>query len=242
LAADGVVRYLQIIGHRVSRTETQDMNRLALLHRSTVGKKAVMAVSGLVLVGFVVVHLVANLQIFAGAPRLDAYARALHGASWLLWGGRVVLVLAFVLHVVTAIDLARIQRAARPVDYRHRRERRGSLASRTMLPSGVLLAVFVVVHLANLTWGNLHPHFVPLAAGQNVVRLFRFAPASVFYLIALPALGLHVGHGARSLFQSLGVSRAGHSAGPRRLAAALGVITVLGFASIVVGVLLGRVG
>lgn len=220
------------------------MSRLALLHRSTVGKKAILALSGLLLVAFVVAHLAANLLILApgGVARVDAYARALHGMPVLLWGARAGLLAAAVVHVAIALDLARIQRAARPIDYRARRDRQASLASRTMLPTGLLLALFLPIHLANLTWGNLHPRFAPLAPGENLVALFRGPLTSAFYLVVLLALALHLGHGSRSLFQSLGVSPAGHAAVPRRLATALGLLIAAGFAAVVVAALSRRLG
>ncbi len=221
------------------------MNRARLLQRSTIGKKALLAVSGLVLIGFVVVHMLANLQIFpmlGGHDRLDGYARALHGAPALLWGARAVLAGCALAHVAFAVQLWRRQRAARPMRYHRRPDLQASLASRTMIVSGALLAVFVPVHLANLTWGWLHPRFVPLAAYENVVALFRSVPVSIFYLLALAALALHLAHGAASLFPSLGLGASPRAAlRRRRLAAGFGVAIAAGFASVVLAVLIGRV-
>jgi succinate dehydrogenase / fumarate reductase cytochrome b subunit len=193
--------------------------------RSTVAKKAVMAATGLVLVGYVLVHMAANLQIFAGAAAIDGYARGLRERPVLLWSVRALLAAAFAAHVVVAVQLARRKQAARPVRYRVGPGIGAHPAARSMIWTGALLAVFLVVHLANLTWGTLHPRFVPLAVYHNVVALFRVRPVAVFYGVAVLALGLHVAHGAWSLFQSLGVTARGGSAalriGARVAAAAL---------------------
>ena len=219
------------------------MNQARTLYRSTVGKKALLAVSGAGLLVFVFAHMLANLQIFAvfgGRAGLDGYARALHGAPLLLWGARAALAVCAATHLLIAAQLTGIKRAARPVPYRTRTDLRASVASRTMGVSGVVLALFVPIHLANLTWGNLHPHFVALAAYQNVVSLLRLAPVSAFYLVAMLALGLHLGHGARSLFASLGMgaSRGGARA-LRLLAQGVGLATVAGFVAVVVAVAVG---
>jgi succinate dehydrogenase / fumarate reductase cytochrome b subunit len=225
------------------------MNQVLALYRSTVGKKAILAVTGFGLLVFVFAHMVGNLQIFpafGGRDRLDGYARALRAVPVLLWGARAGLVGCFVVHLVLAAQLTRIKRAARPVRYRARKDLQATLASRTMTASGVVLALFVPIHLANLTFGTLHPRFVPLAAHDNVVALFRGFPASVlatgFYLVALGALGLHLAHGCWSLFQSLGIGPLSWGAGAlRRLAQGVGVATVVGLVSVVVAVAAGFV-
>ena len=225
------------------------MHQLLWLYRSTVGKKAILAVTGFGLLVFVFAHVLANLRVFpvfGGAAGLDGYARALRSTPVLLWAARAVLAGCFVLHAVMAVQLALRKRWARPVGYRIRHNVQGSIASRSMTASGLVLAVFVPVHLANLTWGTLHPHFVPLAAHDNVVNLFRVLPVSALYLIVLVALGLHLAHGAWSLFQSLGAGAAGPAPGAasgalRRLAQAVGLATVVGFVSVVVAVAVGFV-
>jgi succinate dehydrogenase / fumarate reductase, cytochrome b subunit len=221
------------------------MNAALSLYRSTVGKKAILAATGFGLLVFVFAHMLSNLQIFpvfGGRQRLDAYARALRAAPVLLWGARVALAVCLGTHLVVAAQLARVKRAARPVRYRSRTNLQARIAARTMTASGVVLALFVPIHLANLTWGNLHPRFVPLAAHDNVVNLFRLVPVSALYLVTMIALGLHLAHGAWSLFQSLGVGASSRGAGAlRRLAQGVGVATVVGFASIVVAVAVGFV-
>jgi succinate dehydrogenase / fumarate reductase cytochrome b subunit len=204
---------------------------------SHVGKKALMAVSGLVLLAFVVVHMLANLQMFMGAARIDGYARSLRQVPLLLWPVRAVLFGAVLVHVVVAAQLTAIKRAARPVAYRRRWDPRVITAARSMLWTGVLLALFVLVHLANLTWGVLHPRFVAGDVYSNVVALFRSVPMALFYALAMSALGLHVAHGSWSLWRSLGAS--GPLAPPRRLARGLAVVIAGGLLSVVVAAALG---
>jgi succinate dehydrogenase / fumarate reductase cytochrome b subunit len=208
---------------------------------STVGKKAIMAASGVVLVGFVVVHMLANLQIFGGRARLDGYARSLREAPVLLWSVRALLAAAFVAHVGVGAQLAARKRAARPVAARVGAGLLGRPLARTMLWTGGLLGAFVVVHLANLTWGVWHPRFVPLAPYENVVALLRSAPASAFYLAAALALGLHVAHGGASLFLSLGLASARRERALRVAARALAAVVAGGLAAAVVAVVVGAV-
>jgi succinate dehydrogenase / fumarate reductase cytochrome b subunit len=211
------------------------------LTHSYVGKKALMAASGLVLLGFVIVHMLANLQMFAGPGRIDGYARSLREMPLLLWSARALLVLAFVVHVIIAAQLAAARRAARPVAYRRRWDVGAAAPARSMLWTGVVLAAFVLVHLANLTWGAWHPRFVPGDVYGNVVRLFRGAPAVVFYTVAMLALGLHVAHGSFSLWQSLGLNGPTTSRALRRGARLLAVAVACGLLSIVSAAALGWV-
>jgi len=207
--------------------------------RSYVGKKALMAATGLILLGFVMVHLLANLQLFAGPARIDGYARSLRQVPLVLWSARAVLAVAFVLHVVVGAQLAAVKRAARPVRYRRRWALGSATAARSMVWTGVCLGAFVVVHLANLTWGVWHPRFAAGDVYGNVVRLLRLAPAAAFYAVAMGALGLHVSHGSFSLWQSLGLNGSRMSHGLRRGARVLAVALAGGLLSIIGAVALG---
>ncbi|HVY38222.1 MAG TPA: succinate dehydrogenase [Polyangia bacterium] len=198
-----------------------------------------MALTGLVLVGFVLVHAAANLQIFAGAARIDGYARALRETPFLLWTVRAVLAGSFLVHVWIGVDLARTNRAARPVPYRRRPPAPVDRAGRTMLWTGLFVGLFVLLHLGNLTWGSLHPRFVHLQVYGNVTRLLRIPGWGLFYLAALLALAAHMVHGTRSLFRSTGLAAA-PSRGPlARLALALTALAVAGLGAVVLGVMTG---
>lgn len=180
-------------------------------YRSAVGKKAVMAVTGLILFGFVLVHMLGNLKIYQGPEKLNAYAEWLRvvGApaiphSGVLWMFRLVLLGAAGLHILSATQLTLINLKARPVNYRDRKSIQASYASRTMRWGGAIIALFVVYHLAHLTWGSAHFDFIPGDAYHNVVSGFQVWWVSAIYIVAQIALGFHLSHGLWSMFQSLG--------------------------------------
>lgn len=208
---------------------------------STVVRKLAMAVTGLVLVGFVLVHTAANLQIFAGPQRIDGYARALRQAPVLLWGVRALLAASFVVHVWVGVGLARANRAARPVRYRRRPPAPVDRAGRTMLWSGLFVGLFLIVHLCNLTWGTWHPGFVPLQVYGNVTRLLRLPGWALFYLAALLAVAAHMLHGTRSLFRSAGLAAAPDRGALARVAAVVATFALAGLGAVVLGVMTGLV-
>lgn len=206
---------------------------------TTNGKKAVMAVSGVILSGFVLLHLAGNLQIFLGPEVFDGYSRALHEVPELLWPVRALLLIMVLLHVWSAIELAVIKRDARRKAYERYSPRASSYASRTMYMSGPILAAFVIYHLMQFTWGTGGTPFDPADPYSNVVEGFRNPWIAGFYILAMGLLCLHLRHGLWSMFQSLGMHH------PRlfpRLRLAAGIvagIVFLGFISIPVAVLTG---
>jgi succinate dehydrogenase / fumarate reductase cytochrome b subunit len=182
--------------------------RQATLFDSSIGKKVVMAVTGLILFGFVIGHMIGNLQVFLGAKELNDYSIFLHafahGAG--IWVARAVLLASVVLHIWAAYSLTLMNRAARPVGYREWTARESTYASRTMRWSGVLLLAFIIYHLLHFTTGTLHPDFVPGDVYHNVIVGLRQAPAAIFYIISMVALGFHLYHGAWSMLQTLGLN------------------------------------
>jgi succinate dehydrogenase / fumarate reductase cytochrome b subunit len=176
--------------------------------RSSIGRKVVMAVTGAILFGFVLGHLIGNLQVFLGPEAMNDYAvflrEVLHG--WALWAVRVVLLAAAVLHIWAATSLTLESRSARAVGYREQKWRESTYASRTMRWSGVIVLVFVVYHLMHFTFGNAHPSFIEGDVYHNFIAGFRSVPVSLFYIFAMILLGLHLKHGLWSMFQTLGVS------------------------------------
>ena len=187
------------------------------LFQSTIGLKILMALSGLVGVGFVVGHMLGNLQIFLGAEALNSYAATLHANVALLWGARVVLLGAIGVHVTTAIRLNKKASNSRPVPYTGNGGWLGaSYATRTMRQGGYILLAFIVYHLLHLTWGApvLPAEFVAdadwAAAGEqgvdvykNVVNGFKFIPTALFYIVAQVMLGLHLTHGIHSMSRTI---------------------------------------
>jgi succinate dehydrogenase / fumarate reductase cytochrome b subunit len=207
--------------------------------RSTVGKKVVMALTGAIGVGYVVAHMLGNLQVFEGAEKLNAYAALLKSNLGLLWTARSILIAAVGLHIVAAYQLARTSQKSRPVGYKRWRSVGSDFASRTMRWTGPLLGLFIVYHLLHLTTGAVHPDFVEADVYQNVISGFRVWYVSVIYIVAMLMLALHLYHGAWSMFESLGVNHPKYNRLIRALATILTAIVVAGFIAIPAAVLLG---
>ena len=212
-----------------------------------------MAVSGMVLVGFVIAHLFGNLQIFLGPEVINRYGHFLQTTPELVWPARIGLLVMVLLHIAAAVTLARQNRAARPVPYAHLEVVASSYASRTMVMSGLIIFAFIVYHLLhftiqvpaiNLTGQNFklledskqqHDIYRMMVLGyQNPV-------VSGFYVLAIGLLCLHLSHGVSSMFQSLGLSNRAYEVWFGRLALTFAVVIFLGYCSIPAAVLLGIV-
>jgi len=208
-------------------------------YRSTIGRKVVMAVSGVILVGFVTIHMTGNLLAFRGPAALDSYSHLLQSSAVILWGIRAVLLVAVLFHVHSAWSLTRDARAARPTRYARREILSSTPGARTMRWGGVLLLIFIVYHLLHFTTGTVHPDFVRGEVYANLVTGLRVPAVAIFYLVAMIALSLHLSHGVWSLFQTVGVSHPHLERGRRRLATLLAIVIPAGFAAIPVAVLFG---
>lgn len=217
--------------------------RPARFWSSTNGKKAVMGVTGAILFGFVTVHMLGNLQVFEGPEKLNAYGHFLHGAPELLWVARIFLLLAVVLHIWASVELAVRKTAARPVAYAQRDNIASSYASRTMYWSGPILLAFIIYHLLHLTAGVVHPgsDFVEADVYHNVVAGFQVWYVSAWYIFSMILLGLHIRHGAWSMFQSLGINHPRHTPILKNAALILSIVIVAGYISIPASILLGLV-
>jgi succinate dehydrogenase / fumarate reductase, cytochrome b subunit len=217
---------------------------VAALYQSSIGKKAVMAVTGLIGFGFVIGHMIGNLQAFpflGGADALNHYAVALRKLGALLYLARLILLVAVVLHIVSAYQVSRMSMKNRPTDYERWTPRGSDYASRTMRWSGVILALFIVYHLMHLTFGNAHPHFVHGDVYANVVSGFSVWYVSAFYILAMIALALHLYHGVWSMFQTLGLNNPTWNKVLHRLAVISAIIIGAGNISIPVAVLIGYI-
>ena len=215
------------------------MNLLQNFWRSTIGKKVVMALTGLIGIGFVISHVASNVTVFKDPAHVDDYARLLRSFGPLLWVARAVLVAAVLLHVVAAVQLTARMKAARPVDYRKREPQVSTLASRSMRWGGALLLAFIIFHLADLTWGWVNPGFVHLAPSRNMTASLTRWPVALFYVLAMVSLGLHIWHGAWSSMRTLGAARASNDPLRRALPIVLAVAVAGGFASIPLAYLFG---
>jgi succinate dehydrogenase / fumarate reductase cytochrome b subunit len=218
------------------------MNRLRLLWNSSVGKKVVMAITGLIWLAYLITHMLANLLVFQGPGKINAYSAFLHGTGGALWGARLVLIAALVLHVLAAIQLAGRRQEARPVGYVGGYEPQVStIAARTIRWGGALILLFLVYHILHFTVGTAHPAFVEGNPYHNVTTGFRNIAVVVIYLIVMAVIGLHLYHGVWSSGRSLGMSPPSPYPLRRSVALVLALVIWLGFSLIPIAVYAGVV-
>ena len=215
----------------------------ATLLNSSVGKKIVMAITGIVLSLFVLGHMAGNLQAFLknGPEALDHYGaflrELLHGTGiWFVRGG---LLLAVGLHAWAYLTLTQKSLAARPEGYRVNDFEEATFASRSMRWTGPILAAFIVFHLMHLTIGNVHPHFVEGRIYQNIVTGLAPVPIALFYILAMGCLAFHLWHGAWSMMQTLGLSHPKYLAARKAFAVVFTVLVTGGFVLVPLAVLAG---
>lgn len=229
------------------------MMRLGEFYSSAIGKKAVMAVTGVILFGWIFLHMVGNLKIYLGAVHLNEYAHWLRAIgtpgvpeTGALWAARIVLLVSVVFHIHAAYALTVMNAQARPVAYRNRDFVKASYASRTMRWGGVIILLFVIYHLLHLTTGQAHHDFQRLPDGDvnvyhNVVSGFQVWWISAVYIIANLALGLHLYHGVWSMFGSVGLTSPRYEPWRRNFATVFAVLITLGNVSFPLAVLTGFV-
>jgi succinate dehydrogenase / fumarate reductase, cytochrome b subunit len=218
------------------------MRRLWLLWDSSVGKKVIMAVTGLIMVAYLITHVLANLLVFQGPSGINAYSAFLHGTGGALWAARLVLLAALVLHIVAAVQLAVRTADARPVRYAAGRAPQVSTwASRTIRWGGVLILVFLVYHILHFTIGTAHSNFVPGNPYHNVATGFHNPVVVLVYLVAMAAVGLHLYHGVWSSGRSLGMSPPSPNPLRRTVALVLALLIWIGFTIIPLAVYAGVV-
>ena len=211
---------------------------------SSVGGKFIVAVTGLLLVLFLVAHLAGNLLIFQGPEAMDAYARQLRSLGGLLWIARIGLLLIAFLHVGLALRLNAANKDARPVPYAKKIYLNATLPSRTMLPTGLCLLSFILFHLADFTLRITRGEYQTIATEnvyQMVVAGFSNPFHATIYILAMIALGMHLNHGISSLAQTLGWNHPKYNSIFKWSGPILGTLLALGFISIPVSVLLGVV-
>ena len=217
---------------------------------STIFQKWVMAVTGILLVGFLLGHLSGNFLIFLGPDHMNEYGvelrEMLHGAA--IWVVRAGLVLAFVLHIWSGIKLAALNRQARGGKNAKFEARRSTPASRTMIYSGLLILFYLLYHLAHFTWGTVHGefyHYVDELGRHDVYRMviesFQQPVISITYILAMIVTGLHLNHAIQSALQTLGVNHRRYTPIIRKAGPALAILLALGFISIPLSILLGLV-
>ena len=221
------------------------VHRVVGFYEAPIGKKAIMAVTGVILFGYVVAHLLGNLQIFGDPNQINKYAAFLHNPAnaGLLWVARSALLLAVVLHVLASLQLWKLKNDARPIAYVKKDDAAATYASRTMMWSGPIVAAFVIFHILHLTVGAV----VPLQeigpnepnVRANVIAGFSNPALSAFYILAIVLLCTHLYHGLWSMFQSLGFSHPRYTPKLKTGAAAFAILIAIGNCSIPVAVMLG---
>ena len=217
------------------------MNRLRRFYSAAIGKKIVMGVTGLIGIGFVILHMAGNLLSFRGAEAIDAYAHFLSSTGEALWILRTVLIVSVILHVIAAYQLTMQNRAARPVGYQNREPQVSTWAARTMRWGGVLLLIFIPLHVMHFTNPGWRPQgtFVKAEVYTNIVTSFQVWWITLFYVLAMIALGLHLYHGAWSSVRSIGLSQPSPRPLHRTIAMALSIIVWLGFTAVPIAVFAG---
>jgi succinate dehydrogenase / fumarate reductase, cytochrome b subunit len=220
------------------------MNRALRFYRAAIGKKIVMGVTGLIGIGFVILHMSGNLLAFRGPDAINAYSHFLASTGELLWILRIVLIVAVILHVVAAYQLTMQNRAARPYCYVNREPQVSTWAARTMRWGGVLLLIFIVLHIMHFTNPGWRPEgvFDKRDVYTSIVLSFRIWWITLFYVTAMIALGFHLYHGAWSSVRSLGAAQPTQRPLHRTVALAIAIIVWLGFTSVPVAVFVGLIG
>jgi len=213
-------------------------------YSSSVGKKILMAVTGIILFLFVFVHMVGNLQIYIGAEALNRYGHFLHSVPELLWPVRIILLFCVVVHIIAAVQVWLQSRTARPVKYRVKKDPAVDYAARTMVWSGPIILFFIIYHLLHLTVGSVLPQYFidgKLDVYRNVVTGFQHPGVALIYIVANLLLGFHLYHGLWSLFQTLGWSHPRYNSWRRIFAVLFAYAIAIGNISIPVSVWAGWV-
>jgi len=205
---------------------------------STVGQKVLVALTGIILLGFVVAHLAGNLLVYLGSEAINAYAKALGERQWLVWACRLATVAALGIHVWASIRLTMRNRTSRGGAYIRRAFRSTTYAARTMAISGVLFGLYLLYHVPHFTLGSAHPGFVPGDVYRNVVLGFNRPLVSLVYVAAMVFLGLHLRHGLWSMFRTLGLNHPARDGWYERFAVVASAIIVAGYISIPISVMM----
>jgi len=215
------------------------MERVIGFYGSTVGKKVLMAVTGIILFAYVVAHMLGNLQIYIGEEQINRYAELLHSNEALLWTARLVLLFCVGVHIVAAVQLWLRNRSSRPVRYKVFRPPEVDYAARTMVWSGPIIAAFVVYHILHFTTGSVHPDYQHVKPFHNVIVGFSQPGAAIFYIVANILLAVHLYHGVWSFFQTMGWDHPRYGSSRRWFAIAAAVIIAAANVSIPLAVLTG---
>jgi succinate dehydrogenase / fumarate reductase, cytochrome b subunit len=219
------------------------MRSLRGFYASMVGKKVVMGITGLIGIGFVILHSLGNLLVSRGAAAINSYSHFLKSTGELLWTLRVILIVAVTLHVIAAVQLTRQSRAARPIGYTKHQAQAATISSRTMRWGGALLLVFIILHILHFTTGTIRPSgaFAPGDVYANMVTGFRIWWVVLFYVVSMIALGLHIFHGAWSSVRSIGISPSSPEPLHKRVSLVIALFVWAAFTAVPIAVFSGIV-
>jgi len=216
---------------------------------SNIGLKVLMALTGVVMFGYLIGHVSGNMLVFSGREAINNYSLFLHKTKWLLWGTRLLLLVSVAVHIWATIRFLKLRTDARPVAYVMKEPHGTTFAARTMYWSGPVIALFVIYHILHLTTGTVHPTFEKnynpsthaVDVYQNLIDGFRSPIASALYIVGMLAIGLHLSHGVWSMLQTIGVNRPNWECALRTIAVIFAVGICGGFIAVPVAVLLGIV-
>ncbi|MDD5308187.1 MAG: succinate dehydrogenase cytochrome b subunit [Deltaproteobacteria bacterium] len=214
--------------------------KVMTFYGTSIGKKVVMAVTGFIVFGFVTVHMLGNLQVFSGPEKLNAYAHFLKSVPAFLWTFRGLILISAVLHILAATQLTLQSWSARPQGYAVQRYRETTYAARTVRWGGPIIGLFLVYHILHFTTGQVHPSFSDNVY-NNVVTGFAVWWVSVFYIVAVAFVGLHLYHGVWSMFQTVGLNHPKWNVWPRVFAVAFSLAVFAGMVSVPIAALAGLV-
>jgi succinate dehydrogenase / fumarate reductase, cytochrome b subunit len=226
------------------------MNKLTQFYGTAVGKKFVVAVTGIMMAGFLVMHMMGNLKAFAGQEKLDHYATYLRdigqdmfGHETVLWFARVGLLVAVVAHIITIVLLTKQNRKARPVKYHIKKSFASTFPARMMAVSGLLLLIFIVVHLAQFTFGSwLSTPFEEGHVYSNISQAFESGWLAWFYVFMMFIVCMHLYHGLWSFFQTFGIDNPERNKPLRGLAIVVSIVLFLGFSAVPFAFATGIIG
>ncbi len=229
-----------------TRSRSFSRNPIRVFYQSSIGKKITVALTGVILILFVIGHLLGNLEIYLGQDHTNGYAEFLHTTGPLLWIVRIVLIAAVVAHIVATIQLSVENRRAKPRKYARKVSQASTIASRTMIYSGLLVLCFVIYHLLHFTFETTNPEFRTLTDAQGrhdvyhmVILGFRQPIISSFYVVSVFLLAGHLSHGFASVTQTLGINNRKLSGLISNGGRVLAWLIFAGYASIPITVLLG---
>jgi succinate dehydrogenase cytochrome b subunit len=222
---------------------------LARFLQSNIGLKFLMAATGVVMFGYLIGHVTGNMLIFAGPAAINNYSKFLHDSTGLLWGTRLLLLVAILVHIWATLRFLKLRNDARPVAYAMKVPHGTTFAARTMYWSGPVIALFIVYHILHLTTGTVHPTFAKnvdpnthvVDVYANLVEGFQRPLASGIYILAMLGIALHLSHGVWSMLQTIGVNRPNWECALRTVAVVLAVLICGGFIAVPAAVLLGFV-